>query len=217
MTETLFREVDVSFRAEGDGRTLVSRLVPYNQVAIVSDGGAPYSEMFLPGAFRAQMRAANRIRAFLNFRHRQGLQDQIGYAKSIRDDEDGLHGELRVLNTPDGDKALELIEAGMLDRLSIEFQPVKDRIVDGVVHRVAARLLGVALTPEGSYAGAEVLAVREAPDPDEEEEPLVTVERLPMFDPALADGLARFVTVPTALRHQLTHLEPTADLGTASA
>lgn len=167
MTEHEIHRREVSVHVgEGDGRTLIARLVPYNEVADVDDGQGPYREMFVPGAFNAQTRAANRIKAFLNFRHRQGLSDQIGHATSIDDRADGLHGELRVLNTPDGDKALEFVREGMLDRLSIEFVSMRDRIVDGVVHRLDARLLGVALVPEGAYSGAAVLAMREAPPAD---------------------------------------------------
>lgn len=160
---TLRREVLVRIDETGDGRTLESRLVPYNEVATVNDGAGDYQEMFLPGAFNKQMRAANRIKAFLNFRHGRSLQDVIGHATKIEDKEDGLHGALRVLENPDGDKALQLIEAGELNKLSIEFRPLREKIVDGVVHRLAAQLLGVALVPEGAYVGAEVLAVREEP------------------------------------------------------
>lgn len=164
-TLTLHREVSVEI-AEGDGRTLVSRLVPYNEVATVSDGGPPYQEMFVPGAFARQKGAAHRIKAFLNYRHGQGLSDQIGFAKSVEERDDGLHGELRVLEGPDGDKALQLVREGQLDRLSIEFRvpPGGTRVVDSVVQRVRAHLEGIALVPRGSYAGAQVLAVREEPE-----------------------------------------------------
>lgn len=193
---TLVREVSVALEAEGDGRTLIARLVPYNEIATVSDGGAPYQEMFLPGAFKAQMRAPHRIKAFLNFRHRQGLEDQIGYAKSVEDREDGLHGALRVLDGPHGDKALEFLAAGVLDKLSVEFQSLKYRIVNGVVQRVSARLVGVGLVPEGSYPSAAVLAVREEPfELPENERPLA-------FDPELAAKLGRYVEVPLQLRRE---------------
>lgn len=167
VSEPLHRQVTVSV-AEGDGRTLISRLVPYGEVAVVDDGAGPYKERFAPGAFNAQIRAASRIKAFLNFRHGQGLSDQCGHATKIEDRTDGLHGELRVLETPNGDTALQLFKAGILDRLSIEFQSRKHRVVDGVVERLDARLLGIALVPEGAYSGAQVLSVREAPVIDEE-------------------------------------------------
>ena len=157
------REVAVSI-AEGDGRTLEARLVPYNETATVADPPdfKPYEERFAPGAFNAQTRAAHRIRAFLNFRHGQDIGNQVGYAQEIEDRADGLYGKMRVLDTPAGDTALALINAGMLDKLSIEFAALRSRIVGGVSERVDARLLGVALTPEGAYTGAQVLAVREA-------------------------------------------------------
>jgi HK97 family phage prohead protease len=209
-TTTLVREVSVDLEREGDGRTLISRLVPYNEIATVSDGGAPYQEMFLPGAFKAQMRAAHRIKAFLNFRHRQGLEDQIGYAQSVEDREDGLHGALRVLAGPDGDKALELYEAGVLDKLSVEFQPLKDRIVNGVVQRVAARLVGVGLVPEGSYPSAAVLAVREQTEDDELETGTIELPT-PLADEMIARLQRLGVRVPADLRrHQIF------DQGTAS-
>ena len=197
MTETLHREVAVRIAQDGDGRTLVSRLVPYGEVATVNDGDGPYQETFDTGAFKAQMRAAHRIKAFLNFRHRQGLSDIIGHAANIEDRGDGLHGELRVLDVPDGDKALKLVEAGELDRISIEFQPVKDDVIDGVVHRVAARLLGVALVPEGAYGGAQVIAVREDETIDVTSfaynDDLPVIEPPDDLDPELKARLARFV------------------------
>jgi HK97 family phage prohead protease len=208
---TLVREVSVDLEAAGDGRTLISRLVPYNEIATVSDGGAPYQEMFLPGAFKAQMRAAHRIKAFLNFRHRQGLEDQIGYAKSVEDREDGLHGQLRVLDGPHGDKALALLEAGVLDKLSVEFQPIKDRIVNGVVQRVSARLVGIGLVPEGSYPSAAVLAVREQTEDDEEDETGTIELPTPLADEMIARLQRLGVRVPADLRrHQIF------DQGTAS-
>lgn len=185
-TQTLRREVSVHV-SESDGRLLISRLVPYNEVAEVDDGQGPYKERFLPGAFNAQLRASHRIKAFLNFRHRQSLSDQVGHAESIFDGTDGLHGELRVHKTPAGDTALELYNAGVLDKLSIEFRSFRERVVDGVVERLDARLLGIAMVPQGAYEGAEVLAVREQPE-------TVVFEPIPL-DPALAASLARLMPV----------------------
>ena len=180
--QTFQREVEVQIDKEG--RTLISRLVPYNEVATVNDGMGPYQERFVPGAFDSQMRAAHRIKALLNFRHRQSLSDVIGHATRIEDRDDGLHGELAVLECPDGDKALQLYDAGVLTKLSVEFQPVRDKVVDGITQRIKARLLGVALVPEGAYSSAEVLAVRE-------EVPIVHVEKPAPMDPELVKRLER--------------------------
>jgi HK97 family phage prohead protease len=192
--ETFRREVSVRIAEGGDGRTLIARLVPYNTVATVNDGAGAYKERFAPGAFNAQINAAHRIKAFLNFRHRQGISDQIGHATKIEDRNDGLHGELRVLENSDGDKALQLVDAGVLDKLSIEFESLKHRMVDGVLERVSARLKGVALVPDGAYTGAEVIAVREQIESEEK------LDLPAPFDPDLAAGLARLgIKVPDAL------------------
>jgi HK97 family phage prohead protease len=192
----LRREVSVGLVKEGDGRTLVSRLVPYNEVATVSDDGGMthYKEAFAPQAFNAQMNSPHRAKVFLNYRHGQSLQDQIGHARELRDLEDGLHGDLRVLEHPDGDKALAFVHDEALDKLSIEFRPERSEMIDGVLWRTKATLLGVALCPEGAYSGAGVLAVRSAPVVPE-------VELIPAFDPELAASLAALgVAVPDPLR-----------------
>lgn len=193
MSQEIHRR-EVAVELGGDGRTLVSRLVPYNEVATVTDDGlTTYREMFLPGAFDAQTRAAHRIKVFLNYRHGRALQDQIGHAAKIYDGDDGLHGELRVVEHPDGDKALALHQAGVLDKLSIEFIAERSKTsADGVVQRIRARLTGVALAPEGAYSGAEVLAVREPPPLD--------IPRL-TIDTGLASMLeAQGFTLPERLR-----------------
>jgi HK97 family phage prohead protease len=170
---------------EGDGRTLIGRVVPYNVIADVADPPTyqPYKEQFAPGAFRAQLAAANRIDVLLNYEHRQGISDIVGRGVSLDDKPDGLYGTFRMLTHADGDKALELYHAGVLRGLSTEFsvRPNGSRTVDGVVTRMDARIGNVALCreygsgtggPKAAYPGAEVLAVRtdddridvEAPD-----------------------------------------------------
>lgn len=191
--ETLVRHVPAELA--GDGRTLIARIVPYGVTARVADPPdyLPYDECFEKGAFDRQVNAANRVGVFLNFRHRQGLGDIVGRGVKLEERPDGLHGEFRLLAHSDGEKARELIEAGDLNELSLEFRPVRQRVVDGVVHRVKVILDAVALTPTGSYPGAEVLALRE--EADIEFPPPDPLE----FDPELAARLARFASVPVLL------------------
>lgn len=186
MNETLVRTFDVEL-AEGDGRTLEGRIVPYNTVATVADSSrdTPYREMFLPGAFNPQLSAANRVDVLLNFEHRQSIGDVIGHGTSLEDRSDGLYGSFRVLDQPDGDKALELIREGVLHGLSVEFQAKRSRTVDGVTQRVDARVRNVALTRSPAYSEAQVLAVRSG---DDEEEPVV----LPSLLPPNHEQLERF-------------------------
>jgi HK97 family phage prohead protease len=168
---TFTRQTPLELAEEGDGRTLYGRVVPYGVVANVADPPHfnPYRESFVPGAFRAQLQAANRIDVLLNYEHRQGISDVVGRGVALDDQPDGLYGTFRMLSHADGDKALELYHAGILRGLSTEFSVRKSRTVDGVVQRVDARIGNVALCREfgantggakAAYPGAEVLNVR---------------------------------------------------------
>lgn len=161
-TETLTREFQVELAA-GDGRTLETRIVPYNIPTLVSDGGPTYQEMFLPGAFNRQLGAANRV--FLNFEHQQGLGGMIGHGTGLDDRADALYGTFKVKSGSDGDTALEFVREGVLTGLSVEFRPEKTKNVDGVQQRVAARLDKVSLCRFPAYEDAQVLAVRTEPPP----------------------------------------------------
>ena len=198
---TFTREAIVSIAEEGDGRTLIARMVPYNETARVNDGAGYYRERFAPGAFRKQLRAVHRIKAWVNYRHRQGIGDQVGSVVSVDDRADGLYGELRIFKTPAGDTALEMFRSG-LDRVSIEFESLRHRIVDGVTERLDARFLGLALCPEGAYGGAQIVASREGESVDVED-----YEQPP--DPEL---LARMMTVGIKLPDRY---KPATDEGTS--
>lgn len=148
----------------GDGRTIVGRIVPYGEVARVADGaGEPYDEVWLPGAFRRVMRAADRV--LLNYEHRAGLLDQVARCTALADGDGGLDGEFRAFDGPVGDHALELVRSRAVLGLSVQARvPARRRVrADGVVERTLATTLEhVALTASPAYAGAVVTAVRSA-------------------------------------------------------
>lgn len=185
--------------SEGDGRTIDARIVPYNVPATVVDlppagDGMPYQEEFAPGAFERQLRAADRVKVWLNFEHEIGLRGIVGHGTALHDEEDGLYGTFRVHENADGDKALAMVRDGLTPSLSLEFLALRTRIVDGVARRLRVHLDRVSLVRSGAYAGAEVLAVRMEP-------PVLTVERPPAFDPKLAEELeALGLEVPARLR-----------------
>jgi phage head maturation protease len=104
--------------SEGDGRTIEARIVPYNVEAIVVDlppagDGIPYPEVFVPGAFERQLRAADRVKVWLNFEHEVGLRGIVGHGTELHDGEDGLYGTFRVHENADGDKALSMVRDGL--------------------------------------------------------------------------------------------------------
>ena len=147
---------------EGDGRTLYGRLVPYNEVATVADAGPPYDEMFCPGAFERDRRLAkapNRVE--LRHEHMGGLMETVGYGVTFAEEDDGLYGTFKALESGSGDQALAMARAGILRAFSVGFQAVRTRREGGVVARLAARLDEVSLVREGAYKGT-ALAMRHA-------------------------------------------------------
>ncbi len=166
-TAVLERRFDAELTA-GAGRTIDARIVPYGVTAEVSDGGPRYREEWVAGCFDDQVTHAgrgDRLKVLLNFEHRAGIGDVVGQAVEIRSEPDGLHGSFDVLETQDGDKALALVRAGILDGVSLEAYPRKSvRGADGVVRRFAAHLRNVALCRDPAFADAQVLAVRTEPE-----------------------------------------------------
>jgi len=157
-----------SFEAEvtpGDGRTIDVRIVPYGIPTEVSDGGPLYREMWMQGAFSDQVRGARAGRArevYVNFEHGQTMADVLGRGEALRESDDGFYGSFRILNSADGDKTLELVNDGALNGISLEARVKKSvRMDNGVVQRMKAHLVNVALCRNPAYQSAGVLAVRE--------------------------------------------------------
>lgn len=168
----LHRTFDAALTA-GDGRTIDVRVVPYGETALADDGhggvpkGVVYREQFMPGVFAHQTNAANRV--FVNFEHQKGLAGVVGHGLVLREAGDGFYGSFKLHDTPDGDKALALVNENVLRSISLEAAPVRNyRTKDGVVQRVKAHLVNIALCRSGAYKSAEVLAVREEVFIDEE-------------------------------------------------
>jgi HK97 family phage prohead protease len=186
----IVREVTFAV-ADHDGRTIEARVIPYNTPAKVVDSpanggtGIPYIERWLPGAFDRQTNAANRVEVWLNIEHEDGFRGVIGHGTALREAPDALYGTFRVAPGPDGDKALHLVNEGVLTGLSVEAIPsASRRSPEGIVERVKARLDKVALCRAGitAFKEAQVLAVREAPEDEPASisgTPILTTEPAP--------------------------------------
>lgn len=187
------REFQAELTPIGDGRTLDLRIVPYNRPTLVRDAGGPeYKEEWLPGVFDKQIKAPNRV--WVNVEHEKGFRGVVGKGAEFREAEDAFHGSVRIDDGPDGDKALAYVNEGILTGVSLEAIPIKSqRTKDGIVQRVKARLLNVALCRNPAFEDAMVLAVREAPEEE--------AELLPPPDSARADEvLARLGYEPLISR-----------------
>jgi HK97 family phage prohead protease len=150
----------------GDGRTIDVRVVPYGERITHNDGlgglpkGMPYTEEWAPGAFAGQERAANRV--LVNFEHQEGIGGIVGHGTALIERTDGLYGSFKLHETPDGDKALMLVREGVLGGVSLEAKARRSiRTAGGVIQRVKAHLVGVALCRAPAYPGSVVLALRE--------------------------------------------------------
>ncbi len=185
----------------GDGRTVDARIIPFGERIQHNDGlggvprGVMYEEEWLPGVFRHQLKAADKVVG--NYEHMEGPRGLVARATALREESDGYHATFRMLEGPDADKTLELIREGVLDSVSIEARPVRNnRTAAGVIQRVRADLRAVAFTRFGAYAGARVLAVRE--------DPAITIDEalLPVdMDPDLI-ALCRQVGAPIPQRYE---------------
>jgi HK97 family phage prohead protease len=180
--QVLVREVPLEL-AEGDGRTIEARIIPYGESATICDPPEYVTEQerFAPGAFSKQINAAHRVKVWLSTMHEQGLRGIVGHGETLEDRDDGVYATFRVHENPDGDKALQLVRDGLLPSLSVEFIALQSVKRQGFVERVRAHLDRVSLVPVGAYAGAEVLALREPP---------ITFPRLAPLPEGLAESLA---------------------------
>lgn len=206
----------------GDGRTVDVRIVPYGEQITHNDGlggvpkGVPYQEEWVYGAFSEQAKAATVGRAkkvLVNFEHGPGLRDVVGHGLVLREAADGYYGSFRLHDTPDGDKALLLINEDILDGVSMEvpYQTVKSvRAKNGVIQRVKGHLQGIALTRHGAYQGATVLAVRE-------EAEIVDEELLPVApDPELIARCQRLgIKLPQRYQAHPAETDTPAESGTS--
>jgi HK97 family phage prohead protease len=197
----------------GDGRTVDVRIVPYGERVRHNDGahgrGGWYEEEFVPGVFNHQLNAANRVHA--NIEHEPSSSATVGYGVLLREAADGFYGTFRLLDTPAGETARQLIEAGALDGVSLEAKEVRTiRGKDGVLRRAKANLRAIAFTRFGSYRGAKVLAMRE--EAQDDLEGLIDEALLPVdIDPGLIKRLqAQGIELPSRYRAH------PADTGTPS-
>ena len=198
----------------GDGRTVDVRIVPYGERIRHNDGnhgrGNWYEEEYIPGVFNHQLNAANRVHA--NIEHDLNASATVGYGVMLREEADGFYGSFRLLDTPAGETAKQLIEAGALDGVSLEAKEVRTiKGQDGVLRRAKANLRAIAFTRFGAYRGAKVLAMRNEP------EGLIDEQLLPVdLDPGLIQRLqAQGIELPSRYQAHPAETDTPADAGTS--
>jgi HK97 family phage prohead protease len=150
-------------RNDGDGRTLVGPVVPWNVEAKVLDRGRMVVETFQRGA----LADADPATVPLTATHpRDNGTLPIGVTVELEERDDAAWGAWRVSKTALGDEVLALAADNVPLALSVGFNEVaggsrwsadRRRVV-----RTRARLDHIAVVRVGAYAGAGVVGVREA-------------------------------------------------------
>jgi HK97 family phage prohead protease len=137
------------------------RAVPYGVTVTLIPG---LQERFEMGAFARQTKDPSRVKIMF------GHGEVIGHATELEERQDGLWMEGRILrhdDVPEGRKALALLEAKVVDEMSVGFQQVRNgteitetRNGTLVTHRRAS-LREISIVPFGAYSrGARVMSVR---------------------------------------------------------
>jgi HK97 family phage prohead protease len=157
---------DIEIRSGGDGRTVHGIVVPYGQVARVSDGGPAYKEAFRMGAF-AKSLADRGSRPIQLLAQHDSRQFPVGRSSDFTDTAEGLRGAFRMLNTRAGDEALEVAREGAVS-FSVGFRPIAQEKSGGVTVRTEAALREVSLVTFPAYEGAMVSGVRAMLDASEQ-------------------------------------------------
>lgn len=137
-------------------REFVGIAVPWDKPAQIRDWFGSYTETFERGS--VEIPASGKV--LLYWRH----EEPIGLIFRHEDTDEGweIHG--RISKTSRGDEAHQLLRDGVVDELSIGFNPIEHREDDKTGNITRTRVLGreVSLVPMGAYgANAKVSAVRE--------------------------------------------------------
>lgn len=145
-----------------DERIITVCVVPYEQEAIVEDGGQIWTETWVHGALTRCLAALTDPSVIrVNREHDRGLT--VGKVIALRDTPAGLHADLRIARTARGDETLALAREGCLSA-SIGAGARAGGIIRDYTRRVrrvvGAELLHIALVESPAYTGATVLAVR---------------------------------------------------------
>ena len=155
-------------REESNGRAVLEGIaVPWGITAEVQDWDGSYTESFQRGAFAKTIReGVQRVKVLVRH-NRYDPTALVGRAQALTEDSEGLWCELMLGRSDEARRALEDVEDGLQDGLSIGFKPIRDKWNEKhtVVVREEAKLVEISLTPWPLYEDAGATVKREEPDP----------------------------------------------------
>lgn len=173
MTKLETRALEIRAEVHPEERTVSGVGVPYGETITIWGT----RERLAPGSVEAEG-------AKLFYRH----HEPIGVVLSAKDDATGWHPTAKISQTERGNEAYQLARDGVLDGLSIGFEPLEyhiERDDDGdVIVYDRVRVREVSLVPFPAYPSAQVTDVRHYPTTTDRKEPTMGDE-----NPERADDL----------------------------
>ena len=130
---------------------------------LVSGVAVPYNETISVGGFQEKFERGS-IPDVEDVKLFYGHKEPIGKVLRGQETEDGFVVEARISETERGNEVLTLLKDGVLNKMSVGFQAVKDRKEDDVVVREEVALKEVSIVSFPAYKTADVLSVREDAD-----------------------------------------------------
>lgn len=170
LTQRTFDVSEWEWHSRGDGRTVIGRMVPYNEVAEITERHSEtgeivtFREQFLERSCMQMVQAAERRgnASWMKFRieHDDSFDGWVGYAQTIRDAKDGGYATFRLYDSVDLDKVRSILKESHTG-LSVNFGAiVPPEMRDGVVSHRQIHVEHVAATPMPAYVGAGITAMR---------------------------------------------------------
>jgi uncharacterized protein len=161
---------ELRIREEGGRAVLEGIAVPWNVAAEIADWDGSYTESWQRGAFAKTIREGIGRIPVLVRHNRYDPSALVGRTRALTEDSVGLFCELMLGRSPEARRALEDVEDGLQDGLSIGFMPIRDKWNEKhtAVIREEARLREISLTPWPVYqeTGAKVAHREESPELD---------------------------------------------------
>ena len=140
-----------SLEADSGALKLRGTAVRYSETA--GPPRLPFKERILPGAFTPLGDTR------LNRQHERGrLLARTGAGLVLTDTPEALYFEADLPSTREAEDTVALVRSGVLRGSSIEYSPVRERMVGGVLVVEKARLSGLAIVDSGAYTSATVEA-----------------------------------------------------------
>ena len=162
MSNLEIREMEIR-EVNQDLREVSGIAVPYGQT---TDLGFGVRERFEAGS------AIPAADAMLFWRHDEPIGKIIDHEQT----DEGLIVRAKISETPRGNEAYTLVRDGVINKFSVGFEPVEQRIEeDGTIVRTLANVREVSLVPMPAYEGAAIQEVRELASETKEEETMTEI------------------------------------------